>query len=241
MSRRVTLRKCSEHDNCQLQRVNDGDWEHTPARRSLEDRLSGRVSSEALKKELRQEIGRASYLKGLLEEIRGDYGTSLADLKAEAAGLPKVMDLWRKGEKLGEYLYSRLKVAEEALERLERALQRADTQAARQAAIQDRLEKAEERAKESRRQADEALAHATERLDRAEALLITLQERKSQLDRVDAVYDAVDELSNQLRVAIAAMQSSDRETRRQIEHERHERILAHEKTQRQIRTLAEDK
>lgn len=38
--RTVSLRKCPDHDDCQLQQVNDGEWEHTPRRTSLAARLA---------------------------------------------------------------------------------------------------------------------------------------------------------------------------------------------------------
>ena len=75
MAKTVVLRKCNEHGGCQLQRVNDGDWEHTPESKPIIERLQDpsanvRVlerlltasleDAEARKRRLEAEVERAS-------------------------------------------------------------------------------------------------------------------------------------------------------------------------------------
>ncbi len=273
MPKILTLRKCGEHEDCQLQKVDDGDWEHTPSKRTLKERLApirelelqlsaalsrvdelrlmlGDIKRESgaaldkvradipevkdLRAQLQESLFKADYLRRLLEEERGASQRFLSNLKVDAMGLPKVLDLWRKGDRAGVQVHSQLKTAQEALERLERASERLASQEAEQANALRSLEATEAAILDAQAKTVESLQAASEKLAQADTLLTTLQERKSQLDRVDSLFDTVDELSNKLAVVTAALYASDKETRRQIEHEREERLEA---TAKGIRSL----
>lgn len=265
MARRVTLRKCPDHPDCQLQQIDGGEWEHTPAKRTLRERLSkhdllsdrlqaelskaeelrrmlsdiGRESKDAVAKataglpnvgdlraELREGLSRVSEMQRILAELGERVAATLADVQNARLNLPKTLDLQAKANRAREYLDSQVKIAQEAGERLERAFQRADTEAGHQAARLRELQAAEERIEQAERRAEETLALATEKLAQADILLATLEERKVQLDGVDALFDLVDNVLAELRSTAAALRASDKETRRQIEHERRERLDA---------------
>jgi chromosome segregation ATPase len=275
---KLVLRKCGEHENCQLQKLDDGDWEHTPSKRTIKERLApveqleqqlsealtrvddlrlmlndiGRESEDALdrvradipdakdlKAELSKELTKTQEIRRVATEVVDRSATALSDIQAHAARLPRVLDLLAEGELSGVRAQETVKTAQNALQRLERLSHRLASAVNKQADALQAIKVKEASILDAQAKVVETLDHATEKLARAEDLLSHLQERKAQLDRVDAVYDAVDELSNQLRVEVEAFRSTDRETRRQIEHERAERLEATAKGIRSLRTHIE--
>lgn len=278
MTRKVSLRKCPTHPDCQLQRVNNGDWEHTPSSRPLRERFLshddltrqleqelgrvedlrrllgdiGRESNDALaraqagipdvkalKREVSEELVRAGELNRILTELGGRMGTVLAEFQVETTNLPKTLDLQAKANRARERLDSDVKIAQKGLERLERAFQAYDSEASQRANRISALGRAEEDIRELGRKAEEAHRSALSKLAQADSLLTALLESKSALERVDSLHSAVRQLSDEVKAEVKAIRSSDKETRRLIEHEREERLAATAKSVRSLRNHIE--
>lgn len=111
MGRTLALRKCGEHEDCQLQSLNGGEWQHTPAKRSVAARLNlSDQEQERLAAQLRAQLGTTTTLTSTLREKIALADVLLDDLdpktrerlEAELADeVGKVSDLrTRMGEQL---------------------------------------------------------------------------------------------------------------------------------------------
>lgn len=67
---KLKLRKCEEHDDCQLQQIDDGDWEHTPKDTPFQERFGGSLTpaQEALLHRLTEDVRRANNTREWAEE-----------------------------------------------------------------------------------------------------------------------------------------------------------------------------
>ena len=69
MGRTHALRKCGEYEDCQLQSLNGGEWQHTPAKRSVATRLNlNEQEQERLGAQLRSQLATANTLTNTLQE-----------------------------------------------------------------------------------------------------------------------------------------------------------------------------
>src|SRR5688572_2495344 len=85
--RALRLRKCAEHEDCQLQKVDDGDWEHTPSKRTIGERLA---PAKELERQLSDALSRVDDLRLMLKDIRRESGVALDRVRAD---IPDVRDL----------------------------------------------------------------------------------------------------------------------------------------------------
>lgn len=243
MGRTLTLRYCGEHQDCQIQSIDGGRGEHTPAVRTLSQRLDD--DSPAIKDLER----RAVELLGRL----ADATTGLAEKDEKAGDLLRAAQAGRDQmallERASAQVVAGAEVVSEGTRRTAQMLGRLESGLQNASAIGERLET-------RRRELEATEGQLVDTLARGQMLVATLTEQQRQLSaelfrfdaqvdaraerlrRVDALFDVIADARAELGGQITALDERANELGRLITKERDERLADGGKVQRQLRNIA---
>lgn len=243
MGRTLTLRFCGEHEDCQIQSIDGGRGEHTPAVRTLSQRLndSGPAVKD-LERRAAELLGRLSdTATGLIEKDR--EASNL--LRAAEAGRGQLAELGRASARVSAAADG---VTEDAL-RGSQMLGALHTGIQNASALLDRLDT-------RRRELESTEGDLVDTLARGQALVATLSEQERQLraelfrfdgqvevraerlQRVEALFDVVSDVRTELQTQLSSLDERSNELERRIGKEREERLAQGDKVQRQLRNIA---
>ena len=204
----------------------------------IEHEAAGLPRLTALQRDLRRGITQSSELSNLLKQQHAKAEELISRVQAGTEGLPQVVALQADAARTGE----RLAEGQLALEALAlRLAHMADNATHLLDEVDDRLREirnAEDRIDTTLGKAEEFLSHISERMARVESLFEYLEQRRSEFNRVEELFSAVDDLRNLVKVETEAWQKKTVRFEADVKHEREERLQAHEKIQRQIQTLS---
>ena len=235
----VVLRKCGEHEGCQLESRNDGPWRHTPASRPLVERLTQRPEDQgALRLRLAGEVSAANKLRTLLSEQVEGVTQRLGQLDDVVALLPKVETRHREAAAVGERLAELQRDTEVLAVRLRAALERVD---AVETTLQHRIsqvERAQEQNTEVIAEGEQRAIGLQERLLRADGFLQRADDLVGKLSRLDEVLAVVRASEDSTRGALGRVNARIDAVAHDIAHERAERLEATEKSVRTDQLLA---
>lgn len=238
MGRTLVLRKCLEHDDCQLQQLNGGEWEHTPAARHVAERLSlGPESQQVLEAQLANALGTTRELASGLQ-TKGERADSLlARLDGATRQLASSSAILQESLYLAAQLRAERAKAEGAAaalrvggERAQRATEHVDERAHALEVLEGHVEGALARAQET-------LVHLSEKTDRVDASVARLDDYVEKLNRVQGLYDTVTQLGERWKNDVAALNSRMNGLDHDLKHERQERLDNTLKVQRQFREV----
>lgn len=235
MGRTLTLRKCGEHEDCQLQSLNRGPFEHTPVTRSVADRLRlGPESQRALEATLAEQIGSARNLTVTLEETTERSRAQTGAIADALQHLPRVLELTERAEAALQRIDLLRQGMDARAAQLATSVERVDRMEGRLAARQHDVERAARTAVEARTVAEGVATRLTERLHHANALLDRGDDLTTKLGRIDAVLEAVAQFEERIEGVLAGLAKRLGEVERQIDLEREQRIQDTAKHQRQL-------
>ncbi len=235
----VVLRKCGEHEGCQLESRDDGPWRHTPASRPLVERLTQRPEAQkALELRLAGEVSAASKLRTRLVEQAEGVTQRLGRLDDVVALLPKVETRHREAEAVGDRLSDLQDETELLALRLRHALERVDAVEGELQHRVSQVERAQDCNVEVIAGAEQRAVGLEERLLRADGFLRRADDLVGKLGRLDDVLAAVSASEDMLLSGLARVHNRVDAVAHDIAHERAERLQATEKSVRTDQLLA---
>lgn len=238
MGRTLTLRKCGEHEDCQLESVNGGEWRHTPARTTLARRLARKPEDiEALESKLAGEVGAAIDLRVRLGERLLYLESRLRQLEDSLGALPLVKRLHDEAARIGEALGGSQAELLSKSNRLGRDVERLDRLTTKLEESADEAKERSIKAQQDAASAAETAVHLGERTSRLDAALSRLDDYLEKLSRIDAVLQAVADNKAYLESLVEKLGLRLDDVEHDIRHERSERRLDTSKHQRQLREV----
>lgn len=208
MGRQIVLRKCSEHEHCQIQSTNGGEWEHTPDTRPLRQRLQPAPSPDNLEARLASEIAAAGELAGRLRAKDQRAEDLLYGLDTRAARLGQLEGIRQQVADGHARLLTSVESTSQAAAALATRVEQAEALLTRLSDYSRELGGVEQRLTDAQVRNEEIADRLSTLTLRNEQALSELQERAKRLAQIESTYRELDSPSRLRDVAVRLEEQS---------------------------------